>query len=248
MRSALTIFKFALETRRAGARHELVIKAIGTLNCRTKMGHWLTAIGRSGFPRNREKHGSKVQKSLTTTPRAQVCGGQTSPHRLRLVVSNSTCPQLSSSGGGTAVINNDAQIINSLDERGFIEQWKQEYPDLATAQEPPWAIRSAECQATAADGELAKALVQLGETVTKKLCGSPCTHDWELLASEDVSSHFWCTRKHLCVHQNWKFKHATRILDVIMLQYPVKVRPMPGMWILKRDNMNYDPTWGDWWE
>ena len=97
----------------------------------------LTAIGRSGLPRNREKHGSKVQKSLATTPRAQVCGGQTSPHRLRLVVSNSTCPQLSSSGGGTAVINNDAQIINSLDERGFIEQWKQEYPDLATAQEPP---------------------------------------------------------------------------------------------------------------
>jgi hypothetical protein len=34
-----------------------------------------------------------------------------------------------------------------------------------------------------------------------------------------------------CVHQNWKFKHTTRILDVIMLQYPVKVRPMPGMWI-----------------
>ena len=30
---------------------------------------------------------------------------------------------------------------------------------------------------------------------------------------------------------DWKFKHATRILDVIMLQYPVKVRPMPGMWI-----------------
>ena len=31
---------------------------------------------------------------------------------------------------------------------------------------------------------------------------------------------------------DWKFKHATRILDVIMLPYPVqKVRPMPGMWI-----------------
>ena len=54
---------------------------------------------------------------------------------------------------------------------------------------------------------------------------------WQLLAAEDVSSHFWCTRKQLCVQKNWKFKHATRILDVIMLQYPVKVRPMPGMWI-----------------
>jgi hypothetical protein len=51
------------------------------------------------------------------------------------------------------------------------------------------------------------------------------------LAPEDVSSHFWFTRKHLCVHPNWKFKHATRVLDVIMLQYPVKVRPMPGIWI-----------------
>ena len=52
-----------------------------------------------------------------------------------------------------------------------------------------------------------------------------------ILRDPDVSSHFWCTRKHLCVHKNWKFKHATRILDVIMLQYPVKVRPMLGMWI-----------------
>jgi hypothetical protein len=42
-------------------------------------------------------------------------------------------------------------------------------------------------------------------------------HDWELLAAEDVSSHFWCTHKHLCVHQNWKFKYATRILDEILL-------------------------------
>jgi len=24
---------------------------------------------------------------------------------------------------------------------------------------------------------------------------------------------------------------ATRILDVIMIDYPVKVRPMPGMWV-----------------
>ena len=75
------------------------------------------------------------------------------------------------------------------------------------------------------------ALAELGETVTKTCCGTPCTHDYELLAAEDVSSNFWCTRKHLCVHQNWKFKYATRILDVIIFQYTVKVRPMPGMWI-----------------
>jgi hypothetical protein len=43
--------------------------------------------------------------------------------------------------------------------------------------------------------------------------------------------YYWCTRKNLCVPQNWQFRHATRILDVIMLDYPVKVRPMPGMWV-----------------
>ena len=75
------------------------------------------------------------------------------------------------------------------------------------------------------------ALVHLGETVTDTCCGKPCTHDWEPPTAEDVPSQFRCTRKHLCVHKNWKFKHATRILDVIMLQYPVKVRPMLGMWI-----------------
>ena len=35
----------------------------------------------------------------------------------------------------------------------------------------------------------------------------------------------------VCTEKNGKFKHATRILEVIMLQYSVKVRPMPGMWI-----------------
>ena len=30
---------------------------------------------------------------------------------------------------------------------------------------------------------------------------------------------------------DWEFQHATRILDVIMLEYPaLKVRPMPGIW------------------
>ncbi len=46
-------------------------------------------------------------------PRSLVCGGQTSPHKPRLVVSHSTCPPLSSSPHahsfvlGTAVINNN---------------------------------------------------------------------------------------------------------------------------------------------
>jgi len=64
------------------------------------------------------------------------------------------------------------------------------------------------------------ALVLFGETVAKECCGAgPCTHGWKPLAAEDFSAQFLCTRKHLCLHKNWKFKHAKRILDVIMLQY-----------------------------
>ena len=64
------------------------------------------------------------------------------------------------------------------------------------------------------------ALVLLGETVAKECCGAgPCTHGWKPLAAEDFSAQFLSTHKHLCLHKNWKFKHAKRILDVIMLQY-----------------------------
>jgi hypothetical protein len=69
-------------------------------------------------------------------------------------------------------------------------------------------------------------------TVTKTCCGGACTHDSDPKDTEsDVSSQTWCTRKNLCVSRNWQFKHATRIQDVIMLDYLVKVRPMPGMWV-----------------
>ena len=50
-------------------------------------------------------------------PRSLVCGGQTSPHKPRLVVSYSTCPPLSSSPHahsfvlGTAVINNNNSLV-----------------------------------------------------------------------------------------------------------------------------------------
>jgi hypothetical protein len=50
-------------------------------------------------------------------PRSLECGGQTSPHNPRLVVSHNTCPPLSSSPHahsfvlGTAVINNN--LINA---------------------------------------------------------------------------------------------------------------------------------------
>ena len=107
-----------------------------------------------------------------------------------------------------------------------IDELRRHWPDASDVMfNSPWPLTYEK-----SDGH-AWALVKLVETVTKTCCGAPCTHDLELLATEDVSSHSWCTRKHLCVHQNWKFKHATRILDVIMFQYPVKVRPMPGMWI-----------------
>jgi hypothetical protein len=103
----------------------------------------------------------------------------------------------------------------------LIDELSRHWPDASDVIfNSPWPLAYEN-----SDGH-AWALVQLGETVTKTCRGVSCTHDWELLAAEDVSSHFWCTRKHLCVHQNWKFKHATRILDVIMIQYPVIVRPI----------------------
>jgi hypothetical protein len=59
-------------------------------------------------------HQSAAEEAFS--PRSLVCGGQTSPHRPRLVVSRSTCPPLSPSRGpdahsfiiGTAIINNNA--------------------------------------------------------------------------------------------------------------------------------------------
>ena len=80
---------------------------------------------------------------------------------------------------------------------------------------------------------LAQQLVLVGETVTKECHpGRACRCDCPAhTADSDVSSNTWCTRKNLCVPRNWAFQHATRILDVIMLEYPaLKVRPMPGIW------------------
>lgn len=107
----------------------------------------------------------------------------------------------------------------------LIEELRRHWPDTSDVMmNSPWP------EGYENSGGHVWALVLLGETVTKTCCSRPCTHDLEPLAGEHVSLLFWCTRQRLCVHQNWKFKHATRILDVIMLQYPVKVRPMPGMY------------------
>ena len=37
--------------------------------------------------------------------------------------------------------------------------------------------------------------------------------------------------QNLCVPLNWEFWHTTHILDVIMVEYPLKVSPMPGIWV-----------------
>ena len=77
-------------------------------------------------------------------------------------------------------------------------------------------------------------LVLVGETVTKechpgrRACRCDCPAH---TANSNVSSNTWCTRKNLCVPRNWEFLHATHILDVIMLKYPLKVRPIPGIWV-----------------
>ncbi len=59
----------------------------------------------------------------------------------------------------------------------------------------------------------------------------PPTCKPELVSYSNVSSNTWYTRKNLCVPRNWAFQHATRILDVIMLEYPLKVRLMPSIWV-----------------
>ena len=74
----------------------------------------------------------------------------------------------------------------------------------------------------------------VGETVTKechpgrRACRCDCPAH---TANSNVSSNTWCPRKNLCVPRNWEFRHATRILDVIMLKYPLKVCPIPGIWV-----------------
>ena len=50
-------------------------------------------------------------------------------------------------------------------------------------------------------------------------------------SNSNVSSNTWYIRKNLCVPRNWEFQYATRILDVIMLEYPMKVHPIPGIWV-----------------
>jgi hypothetical protein len=78
------------------------------------------------------------------------------------------------------------------------------------------------------------ALVLVGETVTKEChpgrrayrCDCPAH-----TANSNVSSNTWYPRKNLCVPRNWEFRYATRILDVIMLKYQLKVRPIPGIWV-----------------
>jgi len=140
--------------------------------------------------------------------------------------------------GGQYVVMYDSQLpaAGTLSEvmllhRGhlskLVDELRQHWPDVSdvmlNSQWPEGGERSDGC---------AWALVLVGETVTKTCCRGACTHDCDPQASDcDVSSQTWCTRKNLCVPQNWQFRHATRILDVIMLDYPVKVRPIPGMWV-----------------
>jgi hypothetical protein len=107
---------------------------------------------------------------------------------------------------------------------------RQDWPevsDVSMMLHSPWPEGSER-----SDG-CAWALVLVGETVTKECHpGQACRCDCPAHThNSNVSSNTWCTRKNLCVPRNWEFRHATRILDVIMLKYPLKMRPMPGMWV-----------------
>ena len=113
----------------------------------------------------------------------------------------------------------------------LVDALRQDWPevsDVSMMLNSPWPEGSAR-----SDG-CAWALVLVGETVTKechpgrRACRCDCPAH---TANSNVSSNTWCTRKNLCVPRNWEFRHATRILDVIMLKYPLKVRPIPGIWV-----------------
>ena len=71
----------------------------------------MTTFGRFDLQSSSSRHPPFTQSPFP--PRPPVRGGQTSPHKPRLVVSRSTCPPLSSSphahsfAGGTVVINNN---------------------------------------------------------------------------------------------------------------------------------------------
>ena len=112
----------------------------------------------------------------------------------------------------------------------LVDALRQDWPevnDVSIMLNLPWPEG---CERS--DG-CAWALVLVGETVTKtchpgRVCRCDCPAH---TTDSNVSSNTWCTRKNLCVPRNWEFQHATRILDVIMLEYPLKVRPMPGIWV-----------------
>ena len=79
------------------------------------------------------------------------------------------------------------------------------------------------------------ALVEIGDThskscYTKKLQSSnivskPCAHECAV-----VEGQVWCpARRDLCIGKERKFSHATQLLAPIMLNFPVQVSPMAGL-------------------
>jgi hypothetical protein len=112
----------------------------------------------------------------------------------------------------------------------MVDELRQHWPevsDMSMMLNSPWPEG---CERS--DGCAWASLVLVGENVTETCCRGSCTHDCDAhTADSNVSSKTWYTRKNLCVPRNWHFKHATRILDVIMLEYPLKVRLMPGIWV-----------------
>ena len=120
--------------------------------------------------------------------------------------------------------------LHEQDHRDLVDALRQDWPEVSDVS----MMLNSPCPEGCEDSAgCAWALVLVGETVTKECHpGRACRCDCPAhTADSDVSSNTWCTRKNLCVPRNWAFQHATRILDVIMLKYPLKVRPMPGIWV-----------------
>ena len=126
--------------------------------------------------------------------------------------------------------------LHELDHRDLVDVLRQNWPevsDVSMMLNSPWAEG---CEQSAG---CAWALVLVGETVTKECHpGRSCRCDCPAHTAHcNVSSNTWCTRKNLCVPRNWAFQHATRIQDVIMLEYPLKVHPMCDVTRLRKPSV-----------
>ena len=80
------------------------------------------------------------------------------------------------------------------------------------------------------------ALLEVGETASKTCCARvtphgraaiPCKHSFQQVGA--MKDGWSPTRKELCIPPDRRLIHATRILDIVQLKYPVQVSTVGGV-------------------